>query len=632
VKTTTKRILQLGFLLSILLYAVAFEQWFGTAALGFVLLVTLLPTHIEVDRVGQWIIAFVCLPAAYLFTVAIGPAPKHPFFEGAALLRAFFCFWIITYGLTRLFLKNAMGGHNVTLASLLLAVFSCGGQKMGWTYHLFVGATTIVGLWAASSGDESRPSLLQLSTGRRWLLGIAGSIALVGSLTFSIGIPPLYTTLYRNIDLTFLLRNRTGFDNYFELGALNGLLKSKRVVMRVYGKFQSTLYLRGAVYDRYLKRYWINPDKVKKRTVHTPPVDKTTSQLTIETVDIKEKRYFLPLNGHKFTSIHKFVSIDGVGLVTPPNTEGHGRFGFTLSKQPRALIPPRKSDLQLPKKMRAQLRQIAKKWTQKAHNFDDKLGALSVHFARDFRYSLSFERTPKVDPIIDFLTTHRQGHCEYFASAFALLARTLGIPTRVIGGYLVSEYNSFGNYYIVREQNAHSWVEVWHPKRGWITYDPTPPGGVSEHMPTQSTTFHGLFDLAQKWIDQLRERLAQMTLIEMIITIIAFLILWFGIRLLRSWRQKRQEHTQHEIDYETPLPVFVTLLETLQTSLHKPKSETLEHYANRLQHEESLPEAIRSAATLIQSYVSFRYGRATDTQELQREIHLWLQEHTSQNG
>lgn len=78
------------------------------------------------------------------------------------------------------------------------------------------------------------------------------------------------------------------------------------------------------------------------------------------------------------------------------------------------------------------------------------------------------------EPITEFLFTHKKGHCEYFASALCASLRSLYIPSRVVTGYHVSEYNPIGGYYVVRNKDAHAWVEVFLPDKGWTVYDPSP--------------------------------------------------------------------------------------------------------------------------------------------------------------
>ncbi|MEQ8770651.1 MAG: DUF3488 and transglutaminase-like domain-containing protein [Phycisphaerales bacterium] len=108
-----------------------------------------------------------------------------------------------------------------------------------------------------------------------------------------------------------------------------------------------------------------------------------------------------------------------------------------------------------------------------------------------FRYTLSpLPARPGVDPTVDFLTVTKAGHCEYFASAMALMCQAVGIPARVATGYVATEFNDLTGHYVVRRSNAHAWVEVLvavdtstrragaTPSRPhaelWRTYDPTP--------------------------------------------------------------------------------------------------------------------------------------------------------------
>jgi transglutaminase-like putative cysteine protease len=76
-------------------------------------------------------------------------------------------------------------------------------------------------------------------------------------------------------------------------------------------------------------------------------------------------------------------------------------------------------------------------------------------------------------PVDDFLFSTREGFCEHYASAFAVLMRAAGIPARIVTGYHGGDLNEFGNYVIVRQAEAHAWVEIWLPNRGWIRIDPT---------------------------------------------------------------------------------------------------------------------------------------------------------------
>jgi len=109
--------------------------------------------------------------------------------------------------------------------------------------------------------------------------------------------------------------------------------------------------------------------------------------------------------------------------------------------------------------------------------------ALAGYLRDNYRYGLDNPDTGATDPVIHFLFERRAGHCELFASGHAALCRSIGIPARVVTGYRASEYNKLGGYFVVRQNHAHAWTEVYcGPQVGWRTYDATPPAQVdAEH-------------------------------------------------------------------------------------------------------------------------------------------------------
>ena len=115
----------------------------------------------------------------------------------------------------------------------------------------------------------------------------------------------------------------------------------------------------------------------------------------------------------------------------------------------------------------------------------------------DFKYTLSLTAPldRNIDPIVDFLLNKRKGHCQYFASALAMLLRSLDIPTRLVVGFRPSEYNDLGEYFLVQQSHAHVWVEAYFTveeltahsipvpsyieQGAWMRLDGTPPGDNS---------------------------------------------------------------------------------------------------------------------------------------------------------
>jgi transglutaminase-like putative cysteine protease len=106
----------------------------------------------------------------------------------------------------------------------------------------------------------------------------------------------------------------------------------------------------------------------------------------------------------------------------------------------------------------------------------DKAAAMELYLRSKYGYTLDLKGKPGSDPLAHFLFETRAGHCEYFASAMTVMLRTLGIPAREVNGFLPGEYNDLAGDYVVRASDAHSWVEVFFPGNGWVTFDPTPAG------------------------------------------------------------------------------------------------------------------------------------------------------------
>ncbi|MDH2915434.1 MAG: transglutaminase domain-containing protein, partial [Gallionella sp.] len=78
-----------------------------------------------------------------------------------------------------------------------------------------------------------------------------------------------------------------------------------------------------------------------------------------------------------------------------------------------------------------------------------------------------------INSVDDFLFTTKKGFCEHYAGSFVFLMRAAGVPARVVTGYQGGEYNSLGGYYILRQEDAHAWAEVWLSGQGWVRIDPT---------------------------------------------------------------------------------------------------------------------------------------------------------------
>jgi transglutaminase-like putative cysteine protease len=100
---------------------------------------------------------------------------------------------------------------------------------------------------------------------------------------------------------------------------------------------------------------------------------------------------------------------------------------------------------------------------------------ISEYLRRNFAYTLDLTDARRIegeDPLVAFLYRLHRGHCEYFAGAMTLMCQSLGIHARMVIGFACGEYNRLGGFYVVRQSQAHAWVEVLTPD-GWKEFDPT---------------------------------------------------------------------------------------------------------------------------------------------------------------
>lgn len=169
--------------------------------------------------------------------------------------------------------------------------------------------------------------------------------------------------------------------------------------------------------------------------------------------------------------------------------------------------------LQLPAEVAPQARALAAQWEreaaqshapQSAEQHRAIVNAALAYFRNEpFYYRL--EGLPTLqDPIDDFLFSSRTGYCEHYASAFTFLMRAAGVPARVVTGYQGGIDN--GEYYLIRQSDAHAWAEVWLPGRGWMRVDPTSAVAPQRVITGSRSVIDAPGWLHAQWLVDLRNR------------------------------------------------------------------------------------------------------------------------------
>ncbi|NUN12558.1 MAG: DUF3488 domain-containing protein [Myxococcales bacterium] len=166
----------------------------------------------------------------------------------------------------------------------------------------------------------------------------------------------------------------------------------------------------------------------------------------------------------------------------------------------RAEFPSLVTDayLQLPEQLNPNISKLATTIVRDVGDSPyDKAAAIRDYLLQNYTYSLQGGHNLG-DPLASFLFERKAGHCEYFATALTILLRTVGVPARLVNGFFGGIWNPFGQYYEVRQGDAHAWVEVFIPGAGWLTFEPTPPSGAL------GPPDEGALSTLRRWLDSLK--------------------------------------------------------------------------------------------------------------------------------
>ena len=130
--------------------------------------------------------------------------------------------------------------------------------------------------------------------------------------------------------------------------------------------------------------------------------------------------------------------------------------------------------LQLPSDLPPRVRALALTLTASQDTPFDKVIVLEAYL-RQFPYSLDVPAPPLDRDAVDyFLFDLKKGYCDYYATAMVVMARAAGLPARLVLGYSQGVYDPAEEHFVIRDANAHAWVEIYFPKIGWVEFEPTP--------------------------------------------------------------------------------------------------------------------------------------------------------------
>ena len=209
-------------------------------------------------------------------------------------------------------------------------------------------------------------------------------------------------------------------------------------------------------------------------------------------------------NNQTFVSVSQVPRLPEYGFAgaEPPRE----KVAATKTGAPKLSAAERASDLKLPAKMPARVRQLARDATRGAGaNASNYARALLLVSAtqRGAIYTLRPPTVPEGRDAADFfLFESRRGYCTYFAGALTVLCRAQNIPARVVSGFVAPDQDGLGGS-TIRDANAHAWTEIWIENWGWVAVDATPLGDRGDNAPTFLENWSDLaashFDASLRW-------------------------------------------------------------------------------------------------------------------------------------
>jgi protein-glutamine gamma-glutamyltransferase len=405
----------------------------------------------------------------------------------------------------------------LTIDSLFLLNFSL---------FILVAIGTFVSMEMRRSEREALAAGIPRHQENKFQRSLAGVAGLLGVLTLG-GAALIFIILPRinrgQFMQSFASRSSisTGFSQEVQLGGIGQIQQSNAVVMHIrllYGKLPPDPHWRGLSLANFDGQVWRNPQQIRSpHGMLNGPLDLTRLsnglrfqnaraqhistlgyRVTMEPLGLDV--FFLAPVALRISGQYRAVTVAPDGSVfnridtfsgfgdedASPNIVQYTADADTRNPDPLVLdststdYPPGLAlmYLQLPNgRVDRRIVELASDITANAGSNYQRAKAVETYLKAKFGYTLDLPGNRVPDPLAYFLFERKMGHCEYFASSMTVMLRTLGIPARVVNGFRGGEYNDLTGNYIIRQKDAHSWVEAYFPEYGWVSFDPTPGGG-----------------------------------------------------------------------------------------------------------------------------------------------------------
>ncbi len=476
----------------------------------------------------------------------------------------------------------------------------------------------------------------------------------------------------------------SGFSDAVRLGTIGPVKLDPTVVMRVVmvdeGSWKGPLYLRGTAYDYYDGMTWKKNQSQKHPIYQNEQGDFRISHEDKDGQEMVQEIISEPLDTPIVFGLPKIIAVRGrfstlysdpletlflpftptsrfsyrttSQMTNPTDQKGGMHLSITSNEQ--------RYYLQLPNSMQ-KVQTLSQEVTQNMKSPFQKATTLEGFLKSNYRYSLDIPPSASRNPIEEFLFERKTGYCEHYASAMVLMLRTLGIPARMVSGFVPTEWNNYGNYFTVRQKDAHTWVEAFFPGSGWKRFDPTPAVGTSagdSRISPLSRYFENLRFKWDRYIIQysIRDQVAIVKTLQknassvqvkstqflrdillelkslgfspspkgglpIILVLVLILLLAGGAFLFFHKAKKHKIHTENQDDsfkkdIQKVLPLYLSMLDLLKDhGLIKEPFQTPNEFLRTMRIQES--PFTSPASEMTQIYINVRFGRTPFSSQLE---------------
>lgn len=382
-------------------------------------------------------------------------------------------------------------------------------QRAAYLLPLFVPFAMLL-LWQLRIGVASQTPRSH-SVGRSLRYGaallVAVALAIGSDLAASKAIPALNEQIARTLFAYARPPTTLGFSREARLTSLTSLWNSGRnseIALRVWSEKEPG-YLRGAIFDHYEAGRWIYEGETRELLPQGSDMGRSVFDISNQPAGERlatvyptrefADAYFLPMGVHRLSAFTDAVYAQPGQTFRPKSSGAMGGYSYFASVE--SMAPANERDLEVPNELHKPLDDILWSIIDQEDAPHVRIAKVESYFHSGFDYKLGIELKTRKDPVIEFMTDIRAGHCEFFAASAALLLRRAGIPSRYVTGMVVQEPGR-GGMWLSRRKNAHAWVESYVSETGWVKVEATPPD-FSPSIPTPTSGDRWTEMLASYW-------------------------------------------------------------------------------------------------------------------------------------